>query len=180
MHIIRQFSGLVLVTVYFILAISSFNVAFCGSDGWEKIYANKHSSIIPLHRYGGKSYYMGTQFHATYFEALMFCEQIKMKLLTIRSADENERIHKYIREASKGTEYWTADTRLVDGFNFLWLPYGEPVNYTKWSNGQPSDVNEKCLQLWMIGDRLKWNDRPCDIRFNFICDRFDCETAASV
>ncbi|KAG5885031.1 hypothetical protein JTB14_018627 [Gonioctena quinquepunctata] len=172
-------SGFLLGIICFFVTWSDSSDASDPGNGWERVFADNLTSIIPLHHYGGKSYFMGIHSHATYFEALNFCEQIHMKLLTIRSSDENDRIYKYIREASKGTEYWTAGTRLVDGYSFLWLPQGERVEYTNWSNGQPSDVNEKCLQLWVIGGRLEWNDRPCDTRFHFICERYNNQPSSA-
>ncbi|CAH1169984.1 unnamed protein product [Phaedon cochleariae] len=162
--------------IYFLFLCSltsTLVIATRKDEGWERVYANNITSVIPLHYYGGKSYYMGTHFRATYHQAIAFCEQIHMTLLSIRSYEENERIYKFIREASVGNEYWTSGTRLVDGFSWLWLPYGERIDYTNWSNGQPSDVNEKCLQLWVVNGKLHWNDRPCDVKFWFICERFD-------
>ncbi|CAG9821701.1 unnamed protein product [Phaedon cochleariae] len=154
--------------------ISSFVIESIQADeGWSKVHNNNLTSIIPLHHYGGKSYYMGTHFRATYQQAIAFCEQINMKLLTIRSHEENERIFKYIREASVGNDYWTSGTRLVDGYNWLWLPYGETVDYTNWSTRQPSHLTEKCLQLWVVRGQLEWNDRSCDYRYWFICERLN-------
>nr|XP_023025820.1 perlucin-like protein [Leptinotarsa decemlineata] len=114
---------------------------------------------------------MGTQFTATWHQASEFCERIHMTLVTIRSREENERIFKYIREASKGYQYWTGGSRLVDGYNWLWLAYGETIDYTNWGAGEPGNINEKCLQLWWRRNSLEWNDRHCDTRFYFICER---------
>ncbi|KAG5865294.1 hypothetical protein JTB14_003958 [Gonioctena quinquepunctata] len=166
-------SRFLLAIVCSFVAWSDYSEAFDSGKGWERVFADNLSSIIPLHHYREKSYFMAVHFHATFFEALNFCEQIHMKLLTIRSADENNRILKYIREASKGNDYWTAGTRLVDGYSFLWLPQGERVEYTNWANGEPSDVNEKCLQVLVKGGRLEWNDKPCDHRLPFICERYN-------
>ncbi|XP_072396194.1 C-type lectin mosGCTL-7-like [Diabrotica undecimpunctata] len=140
---------------------------------WEKIFqSNTRSSVLPLFRHENKLYYMGVQFRARWQNAFQFCESLHMKLLTIHSDEENERIHKYIRDASKGSEYWIGGTRLVDGFSWVWMPYGSQIDYTKWSNGQPSDINEKCLQLWITDNKLTWNDRDCNAEFYFICERY--------
>ncbi|CAH1101936.1 unnamed protein product [Psylliodes chrysocephalus] len=149
----------------------------CVADSWEQIFRSpSRSSILPLLRYKNKLYYMGVHFRANWYEALHFCESIHMKLLSIHSADENQIISKYVKAANKGTtEFWTGGTRLVDGTNFVWMPYGTRVEYTNWSGGQPSDVNEKCLQLWGSSDNLTWNDRDCNLGLFFICERC-CES----
>ncbi|XP_023025818.2 C-type lectin mosGCTL-1 isoform X1 [Leptinotarsa decemlineata] len=141
--------------------------------GWEKVFDKRITSILPLHQHQGKSYYMGTHFEATFHEAIQFCNEIHMKLLAIRSAEENERIFKYIREASKGGDYWSSGTRLVDGYTWLWLPYAEPIDFTRWAEGEPNDIDEKCLHLFIDDGRLEWNDNSCDRRFHFICERYN-------
>ncbi|XP_028141852.1 perlucin [Diabrotica virgifera virgifera] len=145
---------------------------------WEEVFRDYQSKVVPLRHWGNKSYWMGTSFQATWFEALTFCSQMHMQLLTINSEEENSVIYRYIREASKGFEYWTSGTRLIDGNKWVWFPYGDLIEYTRWSNGQPSDPNgEKCLQVWKVDDNwgLQWNDRPCDVRFHFICERYDSQ-----
>ncbi|CAH1101939.1 unnamed protein product [Psylliodes chrysocephalus] len=140
---------------------------------WEHIFqSSQRSSVLPLYRYMNKLYYMGIHFRARWVVALNFCESLHMKLLTIHSEDENERVHKYIRDASKGHEYWIGGTRLVDGYKWIWMPYGTQVEYTNWSNGQPSDVNEKCMQVWITNNKLTWNDRDCNAEFFFVCERY--------
>ncbi|XP_028141854.1 perlucin-like [Diabrotica virgifera virgifera] len=148
----------------------------CRVDKWEDVFRDRQSPVIPLKHWGNKSYWIGTTFQATWFEAIDFCHQMHMQLLTINSAEENEVIYGYIKQANKGFEYWTAGTRLVDDIKYVWFPYGDLVRYTNWSKGQPDFLTgEQCLQLWKADEQLQWNDRPCDVRFYFICERYDCQ-----
>ncbi|XP_028130222.2 perlucin-like isoform X2 [Diabrotica virgifera virgifera] len=147
---------------------------------WENIFRNSKESVIPLRHWGNKSYWIGDAFQVPWYEAVTFCSQIHMQLLTITCEEENEQIFNYLKDAGKGFEYWTSGNRVIDQNKWLWLPYGKPVEYTKWSVGQPSDpVGEKCLQVWKIGEKLEWNDRPCWVPFYFICERYNYQNLAS-
>ncbi|XP_072389729.1 perlucin-like [Diabrotica undecimpunctata] len=147
---------------------------------WENIFRNSRSLVIPLRHWGNKSYWIGDAFQLPWYEALSFCHQMHMQLLTITCDEENEIIFNYIRDAGKGFEYWTSGTRAIDQSKWIWLPYGKTVEYTKWSAGQPSDpAGEKCLQVWNIGGKLEWNDRPCWVPFYFICERYNYQNVDS-
>ncbi|XP_050509404.1 perlucin-like [Diabrotica virgifera virgifera] len=153
--ILLTFVGSTLVTsCKGLLPVSPNRSGCCNVIKWEEIFTNSkvgrdhQASVIPLEHWGNKSYWIGSSFQATWFGAIDFCSQMHMQLLTINSAEENEAIFGYIKEAKKGFEYWTAGTRLVDESKWVWFPYGDLVNYTNWSKGQPDHRNgEKCLQV---------------------------------
>ncbi|KAG5885030.1 hypothetical protein JTB14_018626 [Gonioctena quinquepunctata] len=142
------------------------------ASSWEHVFANNISSVIPLYHYKQKSYFMAIHAKATYMQAMQFCENLHMKLLSIRSADENQRIHKYIRDTNSGNEYWTSGSKLLDGTNWIWMSYGMNVGYTKWASGHPSDAQALCLGLQSEDKTVYWKDKQCGTPLPFICERY--------
>uniref|UniRef100_A0A6P7GTS6 Uncharacterized protein LOC114346650 n=1 Tax=Diabrotica virgifera virgifera TaxID=50390 RepID=A0A6P7GTS6_DIAVI len=65
---------------------------------WEKNFENGGQSTLPLVRFENKVYYLGIHVTENWLDALKFCETIQMKLVSINSARENEKIGNYVRE----------------------------------------------------------------------------------
>lgn len=142
------------------------------SGGWENVFAKNQTSVLPLMYYGDKTYFLGLHIKTTYLDAFKFCRTIHMNLVSVKTADENDRLYKYVRDANKGDNFWTAGSRLLDGKTWIWMSNGEPVEYTNWAPGQPDSEGERCLELWHFRNQgLLWNDRDCNVHFNFICER---------
>ncbi|KAG5872367.1 hypothetical protein JTB14_014813 [Gonioctena quinquepunctata] len=69
---------------------------------------------------------------------------------------------------------WTSGTRLIDGKNFIWLGTAKPIEYTNWQQGEPSNINEKCLEFLLVRNKdLYWNDRDCTAQLYFVCEKED-------
>lgn len=99
-----------------------------------------------------------------------------MKLLTIRDVNENAAIYKFIRNANRGTTYWTAGAKLIDNKNWVWMSYGSNVDYTKWAPGQPDNNDEQCIAVNSADEDLSWHDVPCGMQNFFICERYEPRT----
>ncbi|XP_018573083.1 macrophage mannose receptor 1-like [Anoplophora glabripennis] len=141
-------------------------------EGWENASSNE-SSLIPLVNLGGKSYYFGIYFTATYLEADQFCRDINMDLVRVQTSEENDKLYKYVQEQTKQDHFWTAGSKLLDKKNWIWMTTGEIIDYTNWGSGQPDNPNtELCLELWLFkGKGLYFNDRDCNVKFPFICEK---------
>ncbi|CAH1169980.1 unnamed protein product [Phaedon cochleariae] len=171
-----------IVSLLLLVVLVSFNCSafYLESDeenrkvsGWEHVFAYNISSVIPLHHYGPKSYYLGIGVKAKYMQAMQFCDNIHMKLLTIRSREENDRIQKYIREANKGSDdFWTSGSKLLDGRNWVWMSHGDGIQYTNWAPGEPNDDRSQCIRLSSKHGELYWHDSRCDESRFFICERY--------
>lgn len=111
--------------------------------------------------------------------AMQFCSNIHMKLLSIRSEKENTMIHKFMRDANKLGGYWTSGAKFLDNVNWIWMAYGQNIEYTNWGKNQPDETNDKCLQVYSNGYNLLWNDLNCDALNYFICERYEPKIYAS-
>ncbi|XP_072392015.1 uncharacterized protein [Diabrotica undecimpunctata] len=156
--------------VLLLFAIAAYVQGTPVQKGWLKGWANVPN--VPLVKHGNKSYFLGVNYKANFQEALQFCDVLYMKLLTIDSEEENDAIQKIILDnKSTGTEYWTSAANFLDNRNFVWMSTGKTVEHTKWENGEPSYNGEKCVQLWEKNNNIYWNDRDCNTKLNFICQR---------
>ncbi|XP_072394099.1 macrophage mannose receptor 1-like [Diabrotica undecimpunctata] len=148
-------------------------------SGWENVFASNRSHIMPLRHFEGKTYYLGYHIKASYMLATQFCSNIHMKLLSIRSERENNMIHKFMRDANKLGGYWTSGAKFLDDLNWIWMAYGQNIEYTNWGINQPDDAHDKCLQVYSNGNNLLWNDLNCDALNYFICERYEPRLYAS-
>ncbi|CAH1110862.1 unnamed protein product [Psylliodes chrysocephalus] len=141
-------------------------------NNWQGAFADPSiSPNFPVLNYNKNSYYIGNHMVLSYVDADRFCKLIGMELVSIESKEENNYIYNYIRDTIAGTTFWSAGTRLVNGIDWYWLPYGRKVTYTNWFVGKPDSKVEHCIQLQFLKDSgLFWNDLNCAIAQNFICE----------
>ncbi|KAG5865470.1 hypothetical protein JTB14_023585 [Gonioctena quinquepunctata] len=70
--------------------------------------------------------------------------------------------------------FWSSGTRWIDGKNFIWLGTAKPIGYTNWQQGQPDNINKKCLGLELTKNKdLYWSDRDCNNQYHFVCEKED-------
>lgn len=101
--------------------------------------------------------------HRTWDEARKFCEEKKATLASINSKREQDFVKQIIADS-----VWIG---LSNKQEWEWTD-GSSVTYVNWSAGEPnnggtSNVTEECVVN--ISFSGKWNDFPCDTKFNFIC-----------
>uniref|UniRef100_A0A6P7G7R8 Perlucin-like n=1 Tax=Diabrotica virgifera virgifera TaxID=50390 RepID=A0A6P7G7R8_DIAVI len=139
---------------------------------WEKNFENGGQSTLPLVRFENKVYYLGIHVTENWLDALKFCETIQMKLVSINSARENEKIGNYVREQGIHNRYWMGGARFIDDAKWLWIPYGTEMNYSNWGPGQPLKNAHKCLLGSIVRDQFTWVVGNCNVALNFICERY--------
>ncbi|XP_050513494.1 perlucin-like [Diabrotica virgifera virgifera] len=107
-------------------------------------------------------------------ESLNFCETIHMKLASINSARENNKIAQFARQAGISNLYWIGGARFVDNVKWLWIPYGREVDYSNWAAGHPVKNTLNCIlgSNWGVGEQFTWVVGDCYARLNFICERY--------
>uniref|UniRef100_A0A6P7GDS6 Perlucin-like n=1 Tax=Diabrotica virgifera virgifera TaxID=50390 RepID=A0A6P7GDS6_DIAVI len=131
---------------------------------WQNIL-NVHKNQPNLDRLhvNGKEFYISQEYRGNYYEALDYCQVHNMRLASIDSKEENDRLYRHIRDISAGTDFWSSGTRLLDGRNWVWLPKGLPVGYTNWGPGQPDNNNDHCIRLHLDKNNgLFWDDINCN------------------
>ncbi|KAJ8921362.1 hypothetical protein NQ315_002977 [Exocentrus adspersus] len=129
------------------------------------------SPNIPLFHFKEKSYFIGRQFKVTFQEAMQLCQMINMNLVSITSNEENNRIHKYIRDTNSGEYFWTSGTRMIDGITWFWMSTARIIDYTNWYTGKPSGASH-CILLMEQSDKgLFWINNNCMARYFYICEK---------
>ncbi|KAJ8975402.1 hypothetical protein NQ317_001942 [Molorchus minor] len=127
---------------------------------------------FPLVHYGNKSYYIESILQANYFQAFQYCRYHGMQLLTISSQAEHNFLKGQIEKLGRQS-FWTSGSKLSDGTNWSWMSTGNRITYTSWHPGEPTMVNEDCIEIHIYDNRyLQWNDFICSHRINFICETF--------
>ncbi|XP_018569919.1 perlucin-like [Anoplophora glabripennis] len=129
---------------------------------------------LKLVKFGNKSYYIHSDFKASYYKATQFCNYHGMRLVSVMSNSENDFLHKEITEI--GFSFWTSGT--VDGVDqWTWMSNGRQIlSYKNWNIGEPNNWDEKCLEILAIG---KWNSLDCYKSRYFICEAPNIETKNS-
>ncbi|XP_001647954.2 C-type lectin 37Da [Aedes aegypti] len=121
---------------------------------------------------------------ANWFKANEFCNSLKMRLVAIRSQEDNDAVARYVRTTSKFTDncsFWIGASDLADEGTFVWVATGEEVTYTNWRENEPNNEggNEDCIQLAYIpalNYHWSWNDNTCAGQsLYFICESVECD-----
>jgi hypothetical protein len=110
-----------------------------------------------------------------YVDAAANCAAQGMRLVSIRSAEDNEAVFARALRRLGDQAWWIGlDDSTVEGrYDFSdgrqWTPPdGEP--FTNWAGGEPNDAggDEDCGHVW--GFISAWNDIPCGVSFASVCE----------
>lgn len=68
--------------------------------------------------------------------------------------------------------FWTSGNDLADEGNFMWMPNGQPFDYTNWGTDEPSKRKESydCVELFRRKNGLTWKTCECTENHFFICE----------
>ena len=130
------------------------------------------SSPDKVLQYNGHAYWRFDYKVAHWYEAVAYCEALGGHLVTITSAEEQEKMEQLI--SGSGLTYWMGGHDKYDEEHFGWYT-GEPLVYDKWKSLQPDNWHrlEDYITLTENGE---WNDvgensvvdgQPV---FGFICE----------
>ncbi|NXC92725.1 MRC1 protein, partial [Certhia familiaris] len=131
---------------------------FC-PEGWQSI--SKSSFCF-------KIFQGGREKMQTWFEARDFCRTIGGDLACIHSEEEQNLITR-LERGYIHYSYWMGLSALDSDGGFTWSD-GSPVNFEKWSHGEPNnyDGNEKC-GVFTGYLNMNWNDLFCEHMLDFVC-----------
>ncbi|CAH1099004.1 unnamed protein product [Psylliodes chrysocephalus] len=141
----------------------------------SKVLRNNNSLLL---EYEDSRYFFNTEFEANFFSAFQFCKKRNMELLSIESADENNRIGLFLVEKGlSALRFWTSAVNLVSPTAWIWLATGKEIKYFNWDNGEPTgnipfvSNYENCIQARHEGNRgFTWNDLNCHFKNYIICE----------
>uniref|UniRef100_A0A6F8CKJ4 Galactose specific C-type lectin-1 n=1 Tax=Culex pipiens TaxID=7175 RepID=A0A6F8CKJ4_CULPI len=144
-------------------------------------------NLIVLASCANKTYHIPS-IRANWFKANEFCNSLRMRLVAIKSAAENNALAEFIRATDKFSEdncsFWIGGSDLAEEGTFIWTGTGERVTYTNWRRDEPNDENgeEDCLQLAYIPGWeyfWHWNDNRCAGQsLYFVCEEVPCDCVA--
>ncbi|XP_056637594.1 C-type lectin domain family 4 member M-like [Diorhabda sublineata] len=143
------------------------------------------SNILPRNNnsnyldFQGHTYFFNTEYETNLYESIRYCKQLKMELVSIESASENDRLGLYIIERGlQSRRFWTSAVNMVDGGKWVWLSTGEYIKYFNWDAGEPTGTiplvssYENCIQVRHEGNRgFTWNDLNCGKKNFAICEK---------
>ncbi|XP_037927325.1 lectin subunit alpha-like [Teleopsis dalmanni] len=145
------------------------------------IDAQSATNSAPQFRIGDTEFLVWNQTKFPWKEALKFCANNDMQLLTIESEEKQMKLNEQLEklgfidrpEIDNRFIYWTSGNDNDSRGNFVWASTGEAFKYTNWLPGMPDNwqKNEHCVEMG-FRELGKWNDTQCKYRRHFICERF--------
>ena len=105
-------------------------------------------------------------------EAQEICREAGQNLVSIESAEEQQRIVSYLASNGfGGNYYWTSGNDQSTENSFVWLSTGRKMYYTNFASPSGQSEGNDCVQ--MNGDsawQYKWMVSNCQIENVFICE----------
>ncbi|XP_031634255.1 lectin subunit alpha-like [Contarinia nasturtii] len=116
-----------------------------------------------------KRYHMEPFFKTNWYRSMAFCHNMGMRLISIQSEEEQEKIVNIINEAGHHDEsFWMAATNLGDTI-FYWFDTGKKISFKNWARGEPDNDRRQCIALYNEKELL-WNDIDCNEQHRIICE----------
>ncbi|XP_035829274.1 C-type lectin domain family 4 member K isoform X2 [Aplysia californica] len=70
-------------------------------------------------------------------------------------------------------DLWLGATDQDKEGTWMWVTSNKPLSVGDWGNGQPDNAGnrEHCMEIRKVFGGKRWNDRPCDLKLGYICQR---------
>lgn len=119
--------------------------------------------------HGGHSYLFCNN-QESWESAKAYCHDFNMKLLTVSDAAEEDWVYSIATLLSPQKWWMGLNDKAAEG-SFVWES-GEAASYNHWEAGEPNNLgnNEHCGQLNRFHPAKTWNDEPCSLHLNFVCE----------
>jgi hypothetical protein len=104
--------------------------------------------------------------------AKLQCQQTGFTLVKVDSAQEDAFLYQTSRDLGHADSWLGLNDLRTEG-QWVWADESA-VAYQNWDNGEPNNGggNEDCGALLMsAGRESRWDDRPCDRAYHFICEQ---------
>ncbi|XP_055998593.1 perlucin-like protein [Ostrea edulis] len=103
-----------------------------------------------------------------WFEAQMFCRNLKTTLVQINDANES----KWLSRNFPKVPYWLDVTDVGKEGHWLTFSTGKRPTFTSWDRGQPDNwkKNQDCGYNNFSGRLGRWDDAHCTMKIQFICE----------
>ncbi|PVD29320.1 hypothetical protein C0Q70_11917 [Pomacea canaliculata] len=100
------------------------------------------------------------------------CRLLSANLVEITSKEESDFISRFLSGHS-AISTWIGATDIFSEGKFVWMPEGEPVNFTNWAPGEPNHNTGTGSEDCVILDENRswhWNDIACTTAAYFVCE----------
>ena len=89
-----------------------------------------------------------------------------------RSQSITERVGDYAHSAGLGIFWLGIHDKAIEN-TFVYASDDSPIEWNNWSGGQPNNLNsgQDCAVVRGKGLNDKWDDRPCNDQWSFVCVR---------
>ncbi|XP_025097814.1 low affinity immunoglobulin epsilon Fc receptor-like isoform X2 [Pomacea canaliculata] len=124
--------------------------------------------------FAGSCYLLGTD-AVTWTDAEGMCRLLSANLVEITSKEESDFISRFLSGHS-AISTWIGATDIFSEGKFVWMPEGEPVNFTNWAPGEPNHNTGTGSEDCVILDENRswhWNDIACTTAAYFVCEMSD-------
>ena len=118
--------------------------------------------------------YYFSKVKATWSKARSSCRNLNGDLVVSTNSIESKAINK-VAKKNKMLHPWIGIVRHQD--KQFYTIFGSKPSYTNWAPREPNNFggSENCGHLW--NEHGQWNDIPCGISYNFICQKQKCKLA---
>ncbi|XP_023158358.1 C-type lectin 37Db-like [Ceratitis capitata] len=117
---------------------------------------------------GEKCYLIKADTRMNWYQASHFCRQHNSDLAVIESESEMQSINDYlVQQKYFDSHFWIDASDLATEGEFVYHSTGQPMNYSRWSVGQPDNYKgqENCVRLWYTTNGFYMNDGACFTEF---------------
>ena len=110
--------------------------------------------------------------HKSYLAAAKHCKQLQSYLVEIQNENEN----RFVTRLHHDQDIWIGLSDRQKEGQWIWETSRRLVNFTRWSPGEPNNKGggngrAHCALIWRHHHLETWDDRNCDQRKYFVCER---------
>ncbi|XP_034473570.1 collectin-10-like [Drosophila innubila] len=140
-----------------------------GADLRNAMSTRKPVEIPKFQKIGVKSYYIDNTENVNWFVAVHKCREIGANLASLQSMEEL----KAVSENLIDKHYWLDVNDLGIKGVYKLLKSGQKAAFLHWHHWQPDNYenNEHCVELLNRDSNYAMNDRDCQFKCHFICEK---------
>ncbi|ETN64258.1 hypothetical protein AND_004009 [Anopheles darlingi] len=121
---------------------------------------------------GGKDYHVPNN-RLNWFDAASYCSAIGMSLVTIKNADEGQRLYESLPTTLRSSSYWIGANKLTTNYHVQWELTGDEAFNEAWADAEPKQREGYCVYIKPLFQGQKtWYSDDCLTERKFICEYY--------
>ena len=114
--------------------------------------------------------------HKTFFSAVEHCRANQSYLVEIQNGNENH----FVARLTHYEDIWIGLSDRKKEGQWVWETSRTMATYTRWNHGEPDNKgggggHANCALIWRHYQISNWDDRNCDQKKYFVCERGNLE-----